>query len=235
MLEPTLHGRTWDRQAAKSCHRESPPDTDGVASHAEYSAVGKAHDTGKDVTEGRSPPRKRLPDTVGPAPQEPTSLRGRANTARTDTQHRLRDLSRCLDAHLLRACWDDLNKAAASGVDHGTAEEYAANLEATIAAVAPRLQAQRSRAKLVRRWYLPKANGKERPLGIPALEDTLVQLACAKLVTAISAQALLACSDGSRSGRGAWDAVRARTFDRQYGRSRYLVEAAIQGFLDPAS
>jgi hypothetical protein len=46
----------------------------------------------------------------------------------------LRDRYRCLEAHLLRACWDDLNKAAASGVDHVTAEAYAANLQATIAA-----------------------------------------------------------------------------------------------------
>jgi len=84
--------------------------------------VGKAHYTGKDVTEVRSPHRKLLPDTVGPETQEPTSLRGIANKARADKPHRLRDLSRCLDAHLLRACWDDLNKAAASGVDHVTAE-----------------------------------------------------------------------------------------------------------------
>jgi RNA-directed DNA polymerase len=78
---------------------------------------------GKDVTEVRSPHRKLLPDTVGPDPQEPTSLRGRANKARADKQHRFRALSRCLDAHLLRVCWDALHKAAASGVDHITAEE----------------------------------------------------------------------------------------------------------------
>jgi RNA-directed DNA polymerase len=108
-----------------------------------------------------------MPDTVGPDPHEPTSLRGIANKARADKQHRFRDLYRCLDANLLRACWDDLNKAAASGVDHVTAEEYAANLEANIEALAQRLKAQRYRAKLVRRCYIPKANGQERPLGIP--------------------------------------------------------------------
>jgi hypothetical protein len=85
--------------------------------------VGQAHAMGKDVTEVRSPHRTLLPDTVGPAPHEPTSLRGRANTARADKPHRLRELSRGLEAHLLRACGDALTKAAASGVDPVTAEE----------------------------------------------------------------------------------------------------------------
>jgi len=137
-----------------------------------------------------------------------------------------------LDANLLRTCWDDLNKAAASGVDHVTAEDYAANLQANIEALAQRLKAQRYRAKLVRRCYMPKANGKERPLGIPALEDKLVQLACAKLLTAIYAQDFLDGSYGDRPGRGALDAVRDLTFDLQYGRYGYLVEADIQGFFD---
>lgn len=194
--------------------------------------MGQAHYTGKDVTEVRSPHRKLLPDTVGPDPQEPTSLRGIANKARADKRHRFRDLYRCLDAKLLRACWDDLHKAAASGVDHVTAEEDAADLQANIEALAQRLKAQRYRATLVRRCYIPKANGKERPVGIPALEDTLVQLACAKLLPAIDAPDCLACSYGYRPGRGALEAVRDLTFALQYGRYGYLVEADIQGFFD---
>jgi hypothetical protein len=93
-----------------------------VAYHAEASAVGKAHATGKAVTAGRRPHRPLRPATVGPAPPEPPSLRGRANTARADQQQRWRALSRCLEAPLLRACWDDLHKAAARGVEPGTAE-----------------------------------------------------------------------------------------------------------------
>ena len=62
-----------------------------------------------------------------------------------------------------------------------TAEAYAVNLQANIEALAQRLKAQRDRAKLVRRCDIPKANGQERPFGMPALEDKLVQLACAKL------------------------------------------------------
>ncbi len=67
-----------------------------------------------------------------------------------------------------------MNKKAASGVDKVTAEAYAEDLEANIHALVERLKTKRYRAKLVRRCYIPKENGKERPLGIPALEDRLV-------------------------------------------------------------
>jgi len=133
------------------------------------------------VTEGRSPPRQLLPDTVGPEDQKPTSLRGRANKANADTRHRLRDLSRCLDAELWLDCWQDLKKKAASGVDHVTADASAAHWHGTIAAWVPRVKTKRYRAKWVRRCDMPKAHGTERPLGMPALEDKLVQRACAKL------------------------------------------------------
>jgi group II intron reverse transcriptase/maturase len=129
-------------------------------------------------------------------------------------------------------CWHDLNKAAASGVDHVTADAYATNLHANIEALAQRLKAKRYRAKLVRRWYIPKENGQERPLGIPALEDKLVQLACAKLLTAIYEQEFLDCSYGYRPGRGALDAVRDLTFDLQYGTYGYVVEVDIKGCFD---
>jgi RNA-directed DNA polymerase len=173
-----------------------------------------------------------MPDTVGSDTHKPTSLRGIANTARVDKHHRFRDLYRCLDAELLLTCWHDLNKDAASGVDQVTAEAYAVELHAHIEALVERLKRKRYRAKLVRRCYIPKENGKERPLGIPALEDKLVQLACAKLLTAIYEQDFLDCSYGYRPERGALDAVRDLTFDLQYGVYGYVVEVDVKGFFD---
>jgi len=170
-----------DREVEESGHRESPPHAEGVSYHAEYSEVGKAHDKGKDVTEGRSPHRPLLPDPVGPEAQKPTSRRGRANKAKADTRHRLRDLSRCLEAELRLDGWQALHQEAASGGDHVTAGASAANLHGNIEAWVPRLNTTRYRATLVRRCAMPKANGTERPLGLPALEDTLVQRACATL------------------------------------------------------
>ena len=173
-----------------------------------------------------------MPDTVGSEPHEPTSLRAIANKAKADKHHRFRDLYRCLDAELLLHCWDGLNKAAASGVDAVTAAAYAENLQANIEALAGRLKSKRYRAKLVRRVYILKENGKQRPLGIPALEDKLVQAACARLMTAIYEQDFLDSSYGYRPGRGAGDAVKDLTFDLQYGSYGYLVEADVQGFFD---
>jgi RNA-directed DNA polymerase len=184
------------REVEEYCQRESPPQAAGVSYQAEYSEVGKAHHMGKGWTGVRSPQRKLMPDTVGSDTHQPTSLRGIANKARVDKHHRFRDLYRGLNAALLLTCWHDLNKDAASGVDQVTAEAYAINLHGNIEALAQRLRAKRYRAKLVRRCYIPKENGKERPLGIPALEDKLVQLACAKLLTAIYEQDLLDCSYG---------------------------------------
>jgi RNA-directed DNA polymerase len=221
------------RQVEAYGHRASPPHAEGESSPAAYSAVGKAHDTGQDVTAGRSPHRQLLPDTVGPEDQKPTFLRGRANKAQADQRHRCRDLSRCLDAELLLDGWQDLHQEAASGGDHVTADAYAVNLPGNIEAVGQRLQTKRYRATWVRRCDMPQANGPARPLGMPALEDTLVPRAGAQLVAAIDAQDFLECRDGCRSGRGAWDAVRDLTFDLQYGRYGDLVAADIHGCFEP--
>lgn len=172
-----------------------------------------------------------MPDTVGLEQHEPTSLRGIAQRARTCKAHRFRDLYRCLDGHLLHRCWRELNKRAASGVDEVTAQAYEQDLTANIQALAERLKTKRYRTKLVRRCYIPKENGGERPLGIPALEDKLVQLACAKLLGAIYEQDFLPVSYGYRPGRGAKDAVGDLGFNLQYGKFGHVVECRYQRLL----
>jgi retron-type reverse transcriptase len=136
---------------------------------------------GKDLTEVRSSQRKLAPDTVGSDKRKPTSLRGIADKAKADKRHRFRDLYRCLNVEFLLNCWPDLNKDAASGVDGVTWQAYAENLHANVEALVRQLKSKRYRAKLVRRHYIPKENGKERPLGIPVIEDKFLQAACAKL------------------------------------------------------
>ncbi|MCP5087648.1 MAG: group II intron reverse transcriptase/maturase [Rhodobacteraceae bacterium] len=173
-----------------------------------------------------------MPDTDGLGQHESTSLRGIAKRASACKDHRFQNLYRELDADLLLACWSDLNKKAASGVDEVTAQDYEQDLIANIQDLVERLKTKRYRAKLVRRCYIPKDNGGERPLGIPALEDKLVQLACARILNAIYEQDFLPVNYGYRPGRSAKDAVKDLGFNLQYGKFGYVVEADIKGFFD---
>jgi group II intron reverse transcriptase/maturase len=173
-----------------------------------------------------------MPDTAELEYHKPTSLRGIATTASFNKQHRFRDLSRNLTPEFLRLGWNRLNKQAASGVDKITAEDYAKHLDDNLKRLSARLKNKSYKAKLVKRKYIPKENGKERPLGIPALEDKIVQSACAMLLNAIYEQDFLAMSYGYRPGRDAKQAVSELTFQLQYGVYGHIVEADIKGFFD---
>lgn len=161
-----------------------------------------------------------------------TSLRGIAKKARRDKEHRFRDLYGMLNEELLLDCWRYLNKRAASGVDRVTACEYERNLEGNVRELVERLKGKRYRAKLVRRVYIPKSNGRKRPLGIPALEDKLVQLAAARILSAIYEEDFLPVSFGYRPKVGPGAAVRDVTDTLQWGKYSYVVEADIRGFFD---
>ncbi len=187
---------------------------------------------GKDLMEVRSPQRKLMPDTQDWTNIEQTSLRGIAMRAAACKDCRFRNLYRELNEPLLHACWRDLNKNAASGVDGVTAEEYRGNLDSNIAALVEKLKTKRYRAKLVRRHYIPKTKGKMRPLGIPALEDKLVQLACSRILSAIYEQDFVPVSYAYRPGRSARHAVEDLSYNLQLGGYGYVVEADIKGFFD---
>lgn len=149
-----------------------------------------------------------MPDNVGLDHHKPTSLRGIANKASVDKQHRFQDLYRILDETLLRESFRELNKQSAAGIDQVTAAQYAENLQANIQDLVARLRSKRYRTKRLRRSFIPKENGEQRPLGIPALEDKLVQRACATLLTAIYEHAFLRLSTPSECARSDAGAVR---------------------------
>ena len=161
-----------------------------------------------------------------------TFLRAIANKATTDKAHRFGDLYRWLNWDVLRQCFFRLRKDAASGVDGVTYQEYERNLEANLEDLEGRLRRKAYRARLVRRKYIPKGNGKMRPLGIPALEDKLVQTAVTQILLAIFEVDFLPCSYGYRPGTGAHDAIRALTEELQFGRHNFVYEADIKGFFE---
>jgi group II intron reverse transcriptase/maturase len=161
-----------------------------------------------------------------------TFLRTIAEKASTDKHHRFGDLYRWLNRDVLRLCFFRLRKDAASGVDGVTYQEYEKNLEANLADLEGRLRRKAYRARLVRRKLIPKGNGKMRPLGIPALEDKLVQVAVTQILLAIFEMDFLPCSYGYRPGLSAHDAIRALTEELQFGRNNFVYEADIKGFFD---
>jgi len=161
-----------------------------------------------------------------------TSLQGIAEKAKSQEKYRFRNLYGMLNEALLRDCWRDIRKDAAYGVDEVSAQAYEQDLDENISHLVERLKRKRYRAKLVRRHDIPTGNGKLRPLGIPAVEDKLLQVAVTRILTAIYEQDFLRCSDGYRPHIGALDAVDTLTIKRQFGRYNWVVEADIQGFFD---
>jgi group II intron reverse transcriptase/maturase len=137
-----------------------------------------------------------------------------------------------LNEENLRWCWQFLRKEAAPGIDRVDYKEYQENLVSNIHDLVERLKGKRYRARLVRRHYIPKLNGKLRPLGIPTTEDKLLQLAVAKILEAIYEQDFLECSYGYRPGRSPLDAVKRLTDELQYGKYCWVAEADIKGFFD---
>lgn len=161
-----------------------------------------------------------------------TFLRAIAEKASTDKHHRFGGLYRWLNQDVLRLCFFRLRKDAASGVDGVTYQEYEKNLEANLTDLEGRLRRKAYRARLVRRKLIPKGNGKMRPLGIPALEDKLVQAAVTQILLAIYEMDFLPCSYGYRRGMSAHDAIRALTEEMQFGRYNFVYEADIKGFFE---
>jgi RNA-directed DNA polymerase len=137
-----------------------------------------------------------------------------------------------INGPMLYRCWQRIRKNAAYGVDKVSAEEYGKHLTGNIRQLVERLKRKSYRARLIRRHYIPKGNGKMRPLGIPVVEDKLLQLAVVQILEAIYEQDFLHCSYGYRPKVGALDAVDKLTIKLQFGRYGRVVEADIKGFFD---
>jgi RNA-directed DNA polymerase len=161
-----------------------------------------------------------------------TSLQGLANKARNQKEYVFRDLYVLLDEEYLKDCWRLIRKDAAYGVDRVSAQEYEEKLDENIRDLVEGLKRNYYHAKLVRRKYIPKPDGRKRPLGIPATQDKLMQLGVARILSAIYEEDFLGCSYGYRPNRSAHDAVDKLTIKLQCGGYGIIVEADIAGYFD---
>ena len=120
----------------------------------------------------------------------------------------------------------------AKGVDGIGKAEYDKKLLENVDSLLERMKKFSYRPLPVRRTYIPKANGKMRPLGIPSYEDKLVQGVMANILNAIYEERFLDCSYGFRAGRSAHDVLRAIDNAVMHGKVKYVLEADIKGFFD---
>jgi len=129
-------------------------------------------------------------------------------------------------------CWKFVNKKAVPGVDEVTAQEYEKNLSDHVTKLVERLKRKGYRAKLVLRKWIPKGKDKWRALGLPVIEDKLLQTSVAKILVAIFDGDFFSFSYGYRQHRGPKQAALALKEKIQFGRFRFLVEADIKGFFN---
>jgi group II intron reverse transcriptase/maturase len=183
------------------------------------------------LAEGNSPkrstPRTQRRAGVSHAPERVRQA------ARRDRKQRFTALLHHVYAiERLRAAYEALNPRATAGIDGETWTHYGQALEANLRDLSGRLQRGAYRAQPVRRAFIPKAGGRQRPLGVPALEDKLVQRAVVEVLNAIYDTDFLGFSYGFRPGRSPHDALDALSTGLLTKKVNWVLDADIQSFFD---
>lgn len=135
----------------------------------------------------------------------------------------------------LREAYFSLKRQAAPGVDGETWQHYGQDLENNLQDLSGWLQRGAYWATPVRRVYIPKADGRQRPLGIPALEDKIVQWVTAQIFSTLWEAEFLGFSYGFRPGRNPHNALDALTVGITQKRVNWMLDADIRGFYDTIS
>src|SRR5215203_625413 len=140
-----------------------------------------------------------------------------------------------INTELLEEAFYELAQNAAPGVDRLTWKDYEADLERNIEDLHDRVQRGAYRALPSRRVYIPKPDGRQRPLAVAALEDKIVQRAVAALLSAIYEEDFLGFSYGFRPGRGTHDALDALCVGMHSKKVSFILDADIRSFFDEIS
>src|SRR5712692_5232820 len=188
-------------------------------------------------TEGRGLAKGNLPQQNAPRTPSragaPSALERVRQAARRDRKTRFTALlHHVYNPDTLRAAYGSLKKEAAPGVDGETWRHYGEALEAHLADLSERLKRGAYRAKPVQRAYIAKADGRQRPLGIPTLEDKIVQRATVDVLNAIYEADFLGFSYGFRPGRSPHHALDALYTGLLTRKVNWVLDADIRGFFD---
>lgn len=132
----------------------------------------------------------------------------------------------------LRAAYLATKREAAPGIDGETWTQYGQALEDNLQDLSERLRRGAYRAKPVRRVYIPKPDGRQRPIGVPVLEDKIVQRAATEVLGAVYEADFLGFSYGFRPRRGSHNALDALSVGLSRRRVNWVLDADIRGFFD---
>jgi group II intron reverse transcriptase/maturase len=155
--------------------------------------------------------------------------------ARRDNRAKINNVAYLLNEANLKECFEMLKEGKAAGIDGIGIEEYGRALDENLKNLVARLKSQAYKPQPVRRTYIPKANGKLRPLGIPSTEDKIVQVGITRILEAIYEPDFLDCSYGFRPKRDCHQAVERLDKIIWTMPVNHVIDCDIKGFFDNVS
>jgi len=243
----SLHGNRETLEAPSSADEGRSEKAQGRTSgmHASSESDGpivpkkRANKTGlpaAEPVEGRGSTKGNDPETLLVPDSEPgrrgIGLWGVREAAKRDKQMRFTALLHHVTPELLRASYFELKRSAAPGVDGMTWQDYGPDVEKRSADLHGRVHRGAYRAQPSKRARIPKADGRERLLGIAALEDKIVQQAVKTVLEQIYEEDFLGFSYGFRPGRSCHNALDALWVGIAHRKVNWVLDADIRGFFD---
>jgi group II intron reverse transcriptase/maturase len=164
--------------------------------------------------------------------QTTTKLASLTLRARGNPKSKFTSLAHLLTEDFLKECFRELKRDKASGIDGVGARDYEVNLEGNIKDLVERLKARKYKPQPVRRVYIPKSDGSKRGLGIPTVEDKIVQMGIKKILEAIFEVDFMDVSFGFRPNRSCHDALDVLDKAIMTKPVNYVVDMDIEKFFD---
>ena len=236
-LAASDRGSPAGEDSSRTTGMNGDEESDGVVVPMNPSNKAQAQCVGvAEKGEGRTPTKENIGQSRTPPARDgqrvSQGLAGVRKAARERKQERFTTLLHHLTVDLLRASFYALKKSASPGVDGVRWQEYEEGLEDRLIDLKDRIHRGAYRAQASRRIYIPKADGRQRPLGIAALEDKIVQQAVVTILNEIYEVDFRGFSYGFRPRRSPHQALDALHAGIQRKRVNWILDADIRGFLD---